>query len=84
MHLDAGAAGADIDNIASDGLAFRIGKNGAGLGDQSAGPHPMKAPVFWSDRHDEFREKDISADISIKARLRPEGLPGRGRFVHLV
>ena len=46
VHLDAGAAGAEIDNAADGRLAFQIDKEGSGLGDQSGGPNTMEPSML--------------------------------------
>ena len=46
VHLDAGAAGAEIDNAANGRAAFRIGEEDAGLGDQTRGPDTMVSSML--------------------------------------
>src|ERR1700735_3529049 len=46
VHLDAGAAGAEIDNAASGRAAFRIGEQDSGLGDQTRGPDTMVSSML--------------------------------------
>jgi hypothetical protein len=46
VHVEASAAGAEIDNAASGGAAFQINKQRAGLGHQSCRPDTMVASML--------------------------------------
>lgn len=82
MHLEAGASGADIDNVAGGRLAFQIGKDGAGLGHPAAGPGPMKAApiVVLFGRHDEVRDWAFRPVFVTGTRMPAEYAPARGQF----
>ena len=46
VHVDAGAARAEIDNVADGRPAFQIDKQDSGLGDQSRGPDTMESSML--------------------------------------